>query len=156
MARVELNPRFEEISGRMKDVVLYTSYNRTLMRRYVVPRNPDTVTQRLRRELFAGGVALWQSLSAKEQHRWNRKAAGRSLCGYNMCIASYMRRKTAGDISALLYTKLLKAISVSSHTPTHFDAVSLCYLGLSVSTSSMVVSDSFWSEFLRFSSQLRE
>ena len=89
MARVVLNPRFKEISGRMKDVVLYTCYNRTLMRRYVVPRNPDTA------------------------HR---------------TLESYER--------------------FTAHPPL-FDAVTLCYQGLSVSTS-------FQSGFSRYSRPLRE
>lgn len=91
MARIELNPVFTAISGRMGDMVLYKSRTMNCSRTYVKPRNPDTPAQRSNRDLFRSAMMSWQSLSDYEKEAYNRKAARLPMTGHNLYISRYMR-----------------------------------------------------------------
>ncbi|HRZ28670.1 MAG TPA: hypothetical protein P5295_17805 [Spirochaetota bacterium] len=91
MARIELNPVFTAISGRMGDMVLYKSRTMNCSRTYVKPRNPDTPAQRSNRDLFRSAMMSWRSLSDFEKEAYNRKAARLPMTGHNLYISRYMR-----------------------------------------------------------------
>lgn len=91
MAQAFLNPVFTGISGKVGGLVLYEWNGRTLMRRYVVPRNPDTPAQRANRDLFREAMRSWQALADSEKAAYNRRAARLAMTGHNLFISRYMR-----------------------------------------------------------------
>ena len=91
MARIVLSDGFMGFSGRIGDAVIYSWRGVTCMRRHVVPRNPDTLAQRERRQRFAAAVQCWKSLSDKAKARWNTFRPRRRATGYNIFVSEYMR-----------------------------------------------------------------
>ncbi len=97
------------ISGRIGNLVFYTrplapgtaksrgkaatqSTARTqCVRTYVVPRNPDTISQRAVRRCFAEAVRAWQSLAGEDRNTYNRKARYINMSGYNLFISKFMK-----------------------------------------------------------------
>lgn len=94
MAYAELNPVFTEFKGRVGNIVFYKRLGKQCMRVYVMPRNPDTESQRLNRHAFRDAVLAWKDMSREEKDCWNTKAryAGKPLRGYNLYISEYMKR----------------------------------------------------------------
>ena len=93
MAKLILNPLFKYISGRSGNTVFYTWKNIQCARSYVVPRNPDTETQRKNRNIFSEAVKIWQKLPDMQKESWNLQAQGKPLSGYNLFISCYVREK---------------------------------------------------------------
>lgn len=103
MAYTELNPVFTEFKGRLGNIVFYKRLGKQCLRIYVVPRNPDTESQRLNRHAFRDAVLAWKTMSREEKGIWNIKAmyAGKPLRGYNLYISEYMKRNAvhAGTVN---------------------------------------------------------
>jgi hypothetical protein len=99
MAKAKLNPMFTSITGRVGNVVFYKRMDVQCLRRYVIPRNPDTEIQRVNRYTFKNAVRTWKELSEDEQYRYNRKAVELKLfmSGYNLYISEYMKRHRVYD-----------------------------------------------------------
>jgi len=93
MAHVLLNPILKSISGRMGPVVFYHYNDRQYMRRYVVPRNPNTIEQTKRRKTFADAVNSWQTLAEYKKTQWNHRALALPMSGYNLYISKQMRNE---------------------------------------------------------------
>ncbi len=95
MANVELNPIARSFKGRVGNLVVYKVKDKTYVRNYVVPRNPDTEKQRENRFLFKDAVKAWQALSIEEKTTYNslaiRRGRGR---GYNLFLSLYMKGET--------------------------------------------------------------
>ena len=96
MATAVLNPLFISISGRIGSIVFYRRKKTQCIRTYVVPRNPDTISQRNARRSFADAVKSWQALTALEKYKYTRRARGTHMSGYNLYISEYMKEKTSG------------------------------------------------------------
>jgi len=62
------------------------------VRIYVVPRNPDTISQRNIRALFANAVKSWRALTTEKKYQYTRKARGTRMSGYNLYISEYLRK----------------------------------------------------------------
>jgi hypothetical protein len=95
MAELTLNPVFTGISGTIGRMVVYKWKNKTVARRHVVPRNPDTLGQRNNRGLFREAMKSWQSLGDEEKAAYNKKCARLSMTGHNLYISRYMRMHSA-------------------------------------------------------------
>ena len=93
MAIATLNPIFISISGRIGSFVFYKRKKTQCIRTYVVPRNPDTVSQRNIRRSFAEAVTSWQALTTEERYKHTRRAHGTNMSGYNLYISEYMKVK---------------------------------------------------------------
>lgn len=91
MAIAVLNPLFSKVSGRIGGVVFYCRRNRQCIRTYVLPRNPNTIMQRIIRRTFANAVKSWQALSDEEKYKFTGKARGMNMSGYNLYISQYMK-----------------------------------------------------------------
>lgn len=91
MARITLADDWKDFRGRIGDAVIYSWRGIICMRCYVVPHNPDTPAQRIRRQRFAAGVACWKSLPLEVKARWNAMKTGNRPTGYNLFMAEYMR-----------------------------------------------------------------
>ena len=91
MAKVELASFLRTISGRMGNIVLYSSYGREYMRVYVRPKNPDTEKQKTVRKTFGDAVRSWQNISPIEQQQYNKKARRLCMSGYNLYISLFMK-----------------------------------------------------------------
>ncbi|HOW83648.1 MAG TPA: hypothetical protein PK573_13885 [Spirochaetota bacterium] len=100
MASVQLNPVFTGMSGTVGRFVFYRWNDRTVMRLYVVPRNPDTPAQRANRGLFRDAMKAWQALADDEKAAWNRRASRLGMTGHNLFISRYMRSHAAGRVAA--------------------------------------------------------
>ena len=94
MATLTLNPLFRTINGRLGDIMFYNSDGRLYARAKARTVNPDTEAQRIARRTFGDAVRSWQSLSADEQQRYNKKARRVSKKGYNLYISIYMKNNT--------------------------------------------------------------
>lgn len=64
---------------------------KTVKMKYYVPYNPRTATQQAWRSNFADAVSSWQSLTDTEKEKYNEKAKGNSLSGFNLYISEYLR-----------------------------------------------------------------
>ena len=93
MASVKLNPLIKSAKGRFGDIVFYNRYGRTYIRRYVIPRNPNTLKQRSIRRSFADAVKAWQNVNNTIKDRFNRKADYLNMSGYNLFISEYMKSR---------------------------------------------------------------
>jgi hypothetical protein len=90
MAYVILNPIINSLSGRIGNLVFYSSDGREYARSYVKPRNPDTPAQRANRGLFRNAMKAWQALSAFDRAAYNRRAGRLGMTGHNLYIRKYM------------------------------------------------------------------
>jgi hypothetical protein len=97
MACVTLHPALQSISGRIGNIVFYSSKGQQFARSYVIPRNPNTAAQRERRTLFAEAVTRWQSLSEHSKEKWNRKALGTVRTGYTLFISQFCTGINSGS-----------------------------------------------------------
>jgi hypothetical protein len=97
MACVTLHPALQSISGRIGNIVFYSSKGQQFARSYGIPRNPDTAAQRERRTLFAAAVACWQSMSESSKEKWNRKALGTVRTGYTLFISRFCTGTNSGS-----------------------------------------------------------
>ena len=88
-----LDPLVLSISGRLGNSVYYPNGKRQFARRYVVPCNPDTASQRCRRGLFSSAVAKWQNLPSYKKEQWKMKALSHRISGYNLFISKTLRQK---------------------------------------------------------------
>ena len=93
MAHATLNPMFKSIAGRIGSLVFYHCNDRQYMRRYVIPRNPDTPAQKDVRTRFAEAVTRWQALEAYKKNQWNMRALRMRMSGYNLYISTHMTSK---------------------------------------------------------------
>ena len=62
MAKVIYDPILDSFSGKIGNFVYYKNRSARCVRRYVIPRNPRTLSQQRRRVRFADAVHLWQQL----------------------------------------------------------------------------------------------
>jgi len=92
MATATANILINSISGRIGNVVFYTNRGRQCVRSHVIPRNPDTVAQRIVRRAFGDAVRSWQAMTQDEKHEYIRKARYLNMSGYNLYISKYMKR----------------------------------------------------------------
>jgi|GEM_PF-1307656 len=132
MANIELNPIVRSFKGRVGNLVVYKVKDKTYVRSYVVPRNPDTEEQRENRALFADAVMAWQALSKEDKEYYNnlaiRRGKGR---GYNLFLSMYMKGETGtlrGYVEpqciAYLHDHALRSLS-GVHKAFSFDATPL-------------------------------
>jgi hypothetical protein len=84
---------FRSMNGSLGKIVFYRRRGVQCARTYVIPRNPDTPQQRINREAFAAAVAAWRLFEVRDRNRYNRKARGRGMSGYNLFISEYMRKQ---------------------------------------------------------------
>ena len=121
MAEVFLNPAFTALSGRIGGIVFYGYNDKTYLRSYVVPRNPDTPAQRANRDLFRDAMKAWQGLSLFDRESFNRRARRLGMTGHNLFISIYMasRRRRSDSGQAHGHScDVLPAATVSS-PPVH-------------------------------------
>jgi len=88
MAKVELNPRYKSLHGRLGNIIHYNVYGIQYARSYTIPRNPRTEKQQKQRNALAEKVRLWQELPPEEKKIYNRIAAGKPLSGYNIFLSN--------------------------------------------------------------------
>lgn len=98
--KIQLPSYLKKGSGRIEDIVLYSSCGKMYARKYVVPVNPDTEKQRMVRRVFGDAIRSWQSLSPADKYLYNRKAFRLNLKGYNLFIAIYMKKNLHGSADA--------------------------------------------------------
>ncbi|MBN2401169.1 MAG: hypothetical protein JXN64_02105 [Spirochaetes bacterium] len=137
MATVLLNPLFSEVSGRIGGIVFYCRKNRQCMRTYVLPRNPDTIMQRIILRTFANAVKSWQALTDEEKYRFTGKARGLNMSGYNLYISQYMKedaciqrepeKKHSSAYQLSSPTKQRRILSVSDPFRFIFRAINILY-----------------------------
>jgi hypothetical protein len=91
MARITLASHLTSLRGTLGDIVYCRRYGRAYARVHVRPANPDTEGQRAVRRAFGDAVRSWQALPREDKERWNRRAAGLPMSGYNLYISRSMR-----------------------------------------------------------------
>ncbi len=82
----------KSIRGKVGNVVFYVNRGTQCVRTYVIPRNPDTESQRVIRRMFADAVRSWQSMDSEQQYAYTRKARHTGMSGYNLYISGYLIR----------------------------------------------------------------
>jgi len=82
----------KSIRGKVGNVVFYVNRGTQCVRTYVIPRNPDTESQRMIRRMFAEAVRSWQSMDSEQQYVYTRKARHTNMSGYNLYISGYLIR----------------------------------------------------------------
>ena len=86
-----LYPVIDSISGKVGDRVYYLYGKKQCMRRYVIPRNPDTAEQRAGRRNFAAAVSSWKNLSSETKKEYDRDALPLRISGYNLYISQFIK-----------------------------------------------------------------
>jgi hypothetical protein len=99
----------KSLSGRVGSLVFYMNHGQAYARSYVIPRNPDSPSQRKRRCLFAAAVRAWQHIPEMQKKLWNAKARRLVMSGYNLFISIFCRAD--GSVPD---TDTLRSHSVSS------------------------------------------
>ncbi len=94
MAHVTLNVAFRSLHGRVGGAVFYERYGKQFMRPYVIPSNPNTAAQRVRRCAFREAVRAWQALPVPEKGEWNDRGIRKRKSGYNLFISCYLTETT--------------------------------------------------------------
>lgn len=99
MAKSKLNPIFTKINNHMGNIVFYKRRGIQCLRKYVIPRNPDTEAQRANRHTFRDAVKSWKELPGSEKDIYNRKVLKMktSMSGYSLYISEYMKRNAVND-----------------------------------------------------------
>ncbi len=92
MATAKPNILINSISGKIGNVVFYMNRGRQCARLYVIPRNPDTESQRAVRRSFGDAVRSWQVMLPDEKYSYNRKARYLNMSGYNLYISNYLKK----------------------------------------------------------------
>jgi hypothetical protein len=114
MACVRLNPLVTSLSGRVGGFVFYMNGGNVYVRSYVVPRNPDTPSQRVRRALFAEAVQSWRRLSSGRKRLWNVRARKLDM---NVIIFSYqtIEEREASGLLLLCFEASLFQLLLSGY-----------------------------------------
>ncbi len=87
----------ETLQGRFGDEIGYVVRGRQRWRRYVKPFDPRTKRQLCRRKAFARLVSRWHGLNEVEKARWNDRAVGKPLTGFNLFISAGMKEFEAAQ-----------------------------------------------------------
>ncbi len=124
MASVQLNPGFTNFSGRMGNIVLYRIGTDIFARRYVVPKNPDTVNQRANRSLFASAIKAWQCLPIEEKNGYNRISSKKrnSRNGYCLFISMFIKQNSVNPEASSKPVKALPSAIPGVYKAFTFDA----------------------------------
>lgn len=62
-------------------------------RRHVIPHNPRTPAQTVRRGKFADAVTAWQVLPIADKVMYGRRASKQARTGYNLFISEYLSQE---------------------------------------------------------------
>lgn len=81
------------VRGIWKGFVYYIAYGKQWKRLYLIPEDPKTAEQLIRRSIFASAVATWQGFTELEKDTWKKKAnrSGTALPGYQFFLSWYLR-----------------------------------------------------------------
>lgn len=93
-----------ELRGRMGHRVYYMRNGRICSRSRVIPSNPRSKNQQAGRSRFALLVKRWRSLDGIQRARWNHRARGLNMSGYNLYISNNMKKSTVSRRTAFLIT----------------------------------------------------
>ncbi|HOO73176.1 MAG TPA: HMG-box domain-containing protein [Spirochaetota bacterium] len=91
MATVTLNPVLTSISGTTGRLVFYTRNDKTIVRTWVRPANPNTPAQKANRERFRQAMSSWKALSDDEKKAYNLMAKKQGMAGHNLYISRWMK-----------------------------------------------------------------
>jgi hypothetical protein len=91
VAVVNLHPVIESMHGKVGNVVFVKRKGTQFMRKYVIPRDPETEVQLKNRSAFSRCVAKWQLLPQNEKDVWNQYGKTRNRRGYNLFISHHMK-----------------------------------------------------------------
>lgn len=112
-------PLLAVIRGRMGGSVYYMRGTRQCRRRHVIPSNPRTRRQQKGRNLFREAVQRWQALDERARARWNVRAAGMNMSGYNLFISHAMKQAREAAASRVY------AVSMRTRKPAPFPVILL-------------------------------
>jgi hypothetical protein len=115
MAKVILHPMILGISGKIGSLVFYSYRNNQYVRRYVIPKNPNTPAQRSRRELFGEAVNKWQNLKGYKKDQWNSNARNKRMSGYNLFISTRLSSEPSEREESGVYEDVL-SYHIQSHS----------------------------------------
>ena len=101
MAIIVYSPIISDASGKVGDVVFSKWKGRALVRRRVVPANPDTAAQQAVRNAMALLVACWKSMDTDLKAAWTRLAAAARYSTFNAFTSGNMTSEIAGDFETL-------------------------------------------------------
>lgn len=91
-----------EMRGRVCNRIYYMRNRRICSRRHVIPSNPRSKIQQAGRSQFALLVKRWRELDGNQRVRWNRRAGGLNISGYNLFISHNMKKFPVSKRKALL------------------------------------------------------
>lgn len=115
MATAAPSAYINSLRGRLGSVVFYKRYGTQCARTWIIPRNPNTESQRKIRRLFAEAVRAWQAMDPEQQYSFIRKARHTNMSGYNLFISNYMKTKSiitgAENTAPVLIQNTAKALS---------------------------------------------
>lgn len=86
-----LYPVIDSISGKVGNRVYYLYGKQQCVRRYVIPRNPDTARQRMSKCNFAAAVSSWKNLSSEMKKEYDRDALPLRISGYNLYMSQFLK-----------------------------------------------------------------
>ncbi|MBN2078501.1 MAG: hypothetical protein JW838_06015 [Spirochaetes bacterium] len=91
-----------EMRGRVCNRIYYMRNGRICSRRHVIPSNPRSKIQQAGRSQFALLVKRWRELDGNQRVRWNRRAGGLNMSGYNLFISHNMKKFPVSKRKAIL------------------------------------------------------
>lgn len=115
-----LYPVIDSISGKVGNRVYYLYGKQQCVRRYVIPRNPDTARQRMSKCNFAAAVSSWKNLSLEMKKEYDRDALPLRISGYNLYMSQFLKGISRTKMfqyhpkNRNTHRRLNKSLSVSS------------------------------------------
>jgi len=82
-----------QLSGEIGGIVFCRRAGGVYARAHVVPRDPKTPEQVLRRNQFRAAVEAWRALPNPEKEAWRKRAARCERTGYHLYISTFIERQ---------------------------------------------------------------
>jgi hypothetical protein len=94
MARLQGPLHAEAAAGTLAGCLIYSSWRgRPYVKRYVVPRQPNTPAQLANQARFTAANDAWHDLTPEEQAAWESRGAPDNLPAYHAFMRAYTRAK---------------------------------------------------------------
>lgn len=85
-------------SGKLAGAIVFTVWKGiAVVRKYVRPKNPNTVAQVALRGIFSSLVTRFMTLTGADKAAWNASAAGKAYSGYNLFMSRAVPIEDGGD-----------------------------------------------------------
>lgn len=124
MARIKFSPIISDVKGKIGNIVFQGGKSGTIIRERVLPRNPKTQLQSIKRGLLNEVKSEWQNLTTDQRNSWlslssfmkqkQKNDQTKQLTGYELFVQSNFIRNQASITS--VFETSLRTSTVSGYS----------------------------------------